>query len=226
MKNKRVPQHVLKAFDRAIESDPSHSNARRAAKVAGVTDLYFDWDLCRSREGYYRWGGCTDACVSRACSFSPVADLIWMETATPNVPQAAEFSNKVHAKCPNQMLAYNLSPSFNWDAAGMNDKDIQSFRGDLGKLGFAWQFITLCGFHSNALKITEIARELSGPRAMLAYVQDIQRQERKKGVETLTHQKWSGTEIADFMLSTATGGAASTGATHGATEAQFGHSKM
>eukprot|EP00940_MAST-03C_sp_MAST-3C-sp2_P000702 g702.t1 len=217
----------LQRFDHAVRADPSIGGARRAAAQLGISNLFFDWDAPRSREGYFRWGGCTDACVARAIIFSPVADLIWMETATPNVGVCKEFSSKVHAVVPHQMLAYNLSPSFNWDAAGMNDAAIQSFRADIGRLGFTWQFITLAGFHSNALKITQIARELSGPRAMLAYVQDIQREERRHGVETLTHQKWSGTEICDRMLSVVTGGAASTGATHGATEAQFaGRSKL
>jgi len=216
-------ESALAAFRKATAADPSHAAARRAAAAIGLgpTKLHFDWEAPRSREGYYRWGGCTQACVVRARCFSPVADLIWMETATPSVRVCADFAAGVHATRPHQMLAYNLSPSFNWDAAGMNDAAIQSFRGDIGKLGFTWQFITLCGFHSNALKITEVARELAGPRAMLAYVQDVQRAERDQGVETLTHQRWSGTEICDAMLSVATGGGASTGATHGATEDQF-----
>ena len=219
---KRGRAAEIPSFDAAIAANPSIRAQRDAAKRLGLRNLHFDWDAPRSREGYFRWGGCTQACIDRAVIFSPVADLIWMETATPNLQVCRDFARGVHAKVPHQMLAYNLSPSFNWDAAGMNDDDIRNFRADIGRLGFTWQFITLCGFHSNALKITQIAKELSGPRAMLAYVQDVQREERRLNVETLTHQKWSGTEICDAMLSVATGGAASTGATHGATEAQFG----
>ena len=103
----------------------------------------------------------------------------------------------------------------------MNDAAIQAFQGKLGKLGFTWHFITLCGFHTNALAIDAIAKAYAGPKGVLAYVQMIQREERRLGVETLTHQKWSGAELCDNMMNVATAGGSSTGATHGATEAQF-----
>jgi isocitrate lyase len=89
---------------------------------------------------------------------------------------------------PHQMLAYNLSPSFNWDASGMSDQDLASFNDDLGRLGYTWQFITLAGFHSNGLIVTELARSF-GDRGMLAYVQTVQRQERDKQVEPLDSSK-------------------------------------
>lgn len=125
---------------------------------------------------------------------------------------------------PHQMLAYNLSPSFNWDASGMTDQDLASFNDDLGRLGYTWQFITLAGFHSNGLIVTELARSF-GDRGMLAYVQTVQRQERDKQVELLTHQKWSGAELIDNMVNVASGGISSTAAMGaGVTEAQFkGH---
>jgi isocitrate lyase len=89
------------------------------------------------------------------------------------------------------MLAYNLSPSFNWDASGMSDQQLARFNDDLGKMGYVWQFITLAGFHSNGLVVTKLARSY-GDRGMLAYVQDIQREEKEHQVELLTHQKVSG----------------------------------
>ena len=76
-----------------------------------------------------------------------------METAKPTLSQAEEFADGVHAKWPGKMLAYNLSPSFNWDAAGMTDEQIERFTCDLGRRGFVWQFITLAGFHTNGLAI-------------------------------------------------------------------------
>jgi isocitrate lyase len=119
-----------------------------------------------------------------------------METKVPSIPDAGKFSKGVHKYHPEQKLAYNLSPSFNWDASGMSDEQLASFNDDLGKLGYVWQFITLAGFHSNGLVITKLARSF-GDRGMLAYIQDIQRQERDLQVELLTHQKWSGAELID-----------------------------
>lgn len=200
----------------------SHFEARALATKLGFGDVYWCWEAPRSREGYFRVVGGVDYCAMRAINFSPVADLIWMETATPNVQECREFATIVHAARPHQMLAYNLSPSFNWDAAGMDDNAIQRFQGDIGSLGFTWHFITLCGFHANALAIDNIAKEYAGPRGVLAYVQDIQREERRLGVETLTHQKWSGANYCDHLMGCATGGKASTAATHGSTEDQFG----
>jgi isocitrate lyase len=128
----------------------------------------------------------------------------------------------LQSKFPHQMLAYNLSPSFNWDASGMNDQQLASFNDDLGRLGYTWQFITLAGFHSNGLIVTELARSF-GDKGMLAYVQKIQREERRQQVELLTHQKWSGAELVDNMVNVASGGVSSTAAMGaGVTEAQFG----
>ena len=119
------------------------------------------------------------------------------------------------------MLAYNLSPSFNWDASGMTDDQLARFNDDLGRLGFVWQFITLAGFHSNGLVVTELARSF-GDRGMLAYVQTVQRKERDRGVELLKHQKWSGAELIDNMVTVASGGTSSTAAMgSGVTEEQF-----
>jgi isocitrate lyase len=119
------------------------------------------------------------------------------------------------------MLAYNLSPSFNWDKAGMTDAQLSSFNDELGKLGYTWQFITLAGFHSNGLIVTQLARDF-GDRGMIAYVEMIQRKEAAHQVELLTHQKWSGAELVDRMVNVASGGVSSTAAMgHGVTEAQF-----
>ena len=119
------------------------------------------------------------------------------------------------------MLAYNLSPSFNWDASGMTDSQIASFNDDLGRLGYVWQFITLAGFHSNGLIVTELARDF-GDRGMIAFVENIQRKECESKVELLTHQKWSGAELVDQMVNVASGGVSSTAAMGaGVTEAQF-----
>merc|ERR1712007_88358 len=171
---------------------------RKAAASLGAGDVFFDWDVARSVEGYFRIQGSTEYCIQRAIAFAPYADCIWMETGKPILSQAVQFAKAVRAVVPHQMLAYNLSPSFNWDASGMTDGEMESFIWDLAKLGFCWQFITLAGFHSDALGIDVFAKDYA-ERGMAAYVQTIQREERKNSVETLTHQKWSGSEIVDEM---------------------------
>ena len=174
------------------------------------------------REGYYQLRAGINYCVQRARAYAPYADLIWMETAVPGVHDAKMFSDGVRKVHPHQMLAYNLSPSFNWDASGLTDKQIASFNDDLGRLGYVWQFITLAGFHGNGLIITELARAY-GDRGMIAYVEQIQRKERAQQVELLKHQKWSGAELIDQMVNVASGGVSSTAAMgSGVTESQFG----
>mmetsp|Transcript_43740 Transcript_43740/g.105495 ORF Transcript_43740/g.105495 Transcript_43740/m.105495 type:complete len:173 (+) Transcript_43740:1299-1817(+) len=159
-------------------------------------------------------------CIQRACAYAPYCDLIWMETGKPGIPEAKQFSEGVRKEYPEQMLAYNLSPSFNWDASGMTDEELSVFNDRLGSLGYVWQFITLAGFHANGLVITKLARSFAD-RGIVSYVQDIQRQERENQVELLTHQRWSGAELIDQMVNVSTGGASSTAAMAGATETQF-----
>eukprot|EP00339_Tiarina_fusa_P018569 CAMPEP_0117022520 /NCGR_PEP_ID=MMETSP0472-20121206/16913_1 /TAXON_ID=693140 ORGANISM="Tiarina fusus, Strain LIS" /NCGR_SAMPLE_ID=MMETSP0472 /ASSEMBLY_ACC=CAM_ASM_000603 /LENGTH=404 /DNA_ID=CAMNT_0004728397 /DNA_START=1491 /DNA_END=2705 /DNA_ORIENTATION=+ len=199
----------------------SNRDARDCAKDLGFGNVYWCWEKPRTREGYYLFNSGIDFCIARARAMAPYADLIWMETSKPVLADAKFFADSVHATHPHQMLAYNLSPSFNWDDAGMKDSEMESFTKDLGKLGFVWQFITLAGFHSNALAVDTFA-DAFAKRGMLAYVDQIQRKEREFGVETLTHQKWSGAELIDAQLRAVTGGNISTLAMgDGVTEEQF-----
>jgi len=192
------------------------------AASLGAPPVHFDWEKARAVEGFYRFKGGTKCCAERAKAFAQWCDAVWMETGKPTISQSKIFAEDVLAACPNLMLAYNNSPSFNWDAAGMSDDEMETFIWDLGKMGYCWQFITLAGFHMDALGISLFARQYR-EKGMRAYVNMIQRQEREHGVETLTHQKWSGSELVDAYLNTITGGTASTaimGA--GVTETQFG----
>ncbi|RHZ69302.1 hypothetical protein Glove_284g62 [Diversispora epigaea] len=217
--NKSNKEQLLREWDNKANS-LSHKDAKKLAKSMGF-EIFFDWDLPRTREGYYRYQGGTKCAINRAVAFAPYADLLWMETKSPIYEQAKEFSEGVLSKYPEVMLAYNLSPSFNWDAAGMNDQQIRDFIWALGKLGFVWQFITLGGFHSNALVIDVFSRDYAKD-GMLAYVKDIQRKERDNNVETLHHQTWSGANYYDSLIKTVQGGIASTAAMgKGVTEAQF-----
>jgi isocitrate lyase len=194
-------------YDRCVSND----QARDIAASLGVTSVFWDWDLPRTREGFYRFRGSVAAAVVRGRAFAPHADVLWMETSSPNVAECTAFSEGVKAACPEAMLAYNLSPSFNWDASGMTDAEMAAFIPSVARLGYVWQFITLAGFHADALVTDTFARDFAR-RGMLAYVERIQREERINGVETLEHQKWSGANFYDRVLKAVQGGISSTAA--------------
>lgn len=193
-----------------------------AKELTGGHEFYFNWDAPRVREGYYRIQGGTQCAVNRAREFAPYADLVWMESKKPDYAQAVEFAKGVHDKYPNQWLAYNLSPSFNWNLA-MNASEQEDFIGKLSKLGYVWQFITLAGLHTTALAVDQFSRNFS-KHGMKAYGQDVQAKEVEQGCEVVKHQKWSGAELIDSMLRLTTGGISSTAAMgKGVTEDQFKH---
>jgi len=115
-----------------------------AQKEFGLRTVpFWDWDSPRTREGYFRYQGGTQCAIHRSIAFAPYADLLWMETKKPILSQAQEFAHGVRSARPGHWLAYNLSPSFNWEAAGLTDKDMKDYVWELGKLGFVWQFITV-----------------------------------------------------------------------------------
>jgi isocitrate lyase len=135
----------IKEFrDKLTSSHASNSASLQIAKSYGLKQApYWSWDTPRTREGYYRYQGGTQCAINRAIAFAPHADLLWMETKSPIYAQAREFANGVHKERPGQWLAYNLSPSFNWDAAGLGEKEMKEYVWELGKLGFIFQFITV-----------------------------------------------------------------------------------
>lgn len=156
----------------------------------------------------------------RARAFAPFADLVWMECNSPDYEQAKMFAEGVKAAYPDQWLAYNLSPSFNWTKT-MHSSELASFINRLGDLGYIWQFITLAGLHSNALAINAFAKDFA-QRGMQSYAETIQQQEIEQGVDVLKHQKWSGAEYIDSILKLAQGGTSATAAMgFGVTEEQF-----
>lgn len=197
----------LSSYDKCLSSE----QCREIAERLGLKNLFWDWDLPRTREGFYRFKGSVDAAIIRGRAFAPHADLIWMETASPDLAECTKFAGGIKSKHPEIMLAYNLSPSFNWDASGMTDEEMKDFIPRIAKLGFCWQFITLAGFHADALVVDTFAKDYAR-RGMLAYVERIQREERNNGVDTLAHQKWSGANYYDKYLKTVQGGISSTAA--------------
>ncbi|KAF9809218.1 hypothetical protein IEO21_07482 [Rhodonia placenta] len=214
---------TLERFTRRVASLSYPEAIAVAKKEFGLRNVpHWDWDAPRTREGFYRYQGGTQASISRAIAYAPYADLLWMETKKPILSQAKEFADGVHAVYPQQWLAYNLSPSFNWEAAGLNTNDMKAFVWELGKLGFCWQFITLAGLHSNAY-INDLFAKAFAHEGMKAYVELIQSREREIGCDVLTHQKWSGADYMDNLMKTVTGGVSSTAAMgKGVTESQFG----
>ncbi|XP_021635959.2 isocitrate lyase [Hevea brasiliensis] len=199
----------------------SYEQGREIAERMGLKNLSWDWDLPRTREGFYRFKGSVMAAVVRGWAFAPHADIIWMETSSPDLVECTKFAEGVKSMHPEIMLAYNLSPSFNWDASGMTDEQMRDFIPRIARLGFCWQFITLGGFHADALVTDTFAKDYAR-RGMLAYVERIQREERSNGIDTLAHQKWSGANFYDRYLKTVQGGISSTAAMgKGVTEEQF-----
>ncbi|KAL2798364.1 isocitrate lyase [Aspergillus germanicus] len=198
----------------------SNSEARAIAKRIVGTDIYFNWESPRTREGFYRYQGGTQCAVNRAVAYAPFADLIWMESKLPDYAQAKEFADGVHAVWPEQKLAYNLSPSFNWKKAMPRDEQ-ETYIKRLGALGYSWQFITLAGLHTTALITHQFAKAYS-QQGMRAYGELVQEPEMEQGVDVVTHQKWSGANYVDNLLKMVTGGVSSTAAMgKGVTEDQF-----
>lgn len=219
-------QALIKKFTDKVNplSLTSNKEARKLAIEILGKDVYFNWDVSRAREGYYRYNGGTQCAVMRGRAFAPYADLIWMESALPDYNQAKEFADGVKAAYPDQWLAYNLSPSFNWNLA-MSPEDQETYIKRLGKLGYVWQFITLAGLHTTALAVDNFSRKYA-EIGMRAYGQEVQKPEIDNGVEVVKHQKWSGAEYIDGLLKMVTGGVSSTAAMGaGVTEDQFKEKK-
>ncbi|PPQ77040.1 hypothetical protein CVT25_014857 [Psilocybe cyanescens] len=195
--------------------DVSHgmSNAEARAVAADILgyEVFWDWDAPRTKEGYYHYTGGVEAAIKRTEAFAPYADLLWLETKSPNLEQARYFSRKIRETHPGKWFVYNLSPSFNWAQHGFSDIDLKNFVWDLAKEGFVLQLISLAGLHSNAVTTAELSARFK-EEGMLAYVQLIQRKEKEIGCDVLTHQKWSGANYIDRILSTVSSGSSSTSA--------------
>ncbi|KAH9982766.1 isocitrate lyase [Lactifluus volemus] len=204
-------QQKASALERYREaaSGKSNAEARDIAKDVIGSQVDWDWDLPRTREGYYHTTGGIDAAVSRALAFAPYADMVWLETKTPDLKQAQSFARRIREKFPGKWLVYNLSPSFNWSSHGYSDADLKSFIWDLAKEGFVLQLVSLAGLHSNATGFAELAQRFK-TEGMLAYVETVQRKEKEIGCDVLTHQKWSGADYIDSILSTLASGSSST----------------
>ena len=178
----------------------------------------------RTPEGFYTVKNGMEPCIARGLAYAPYADLVWMETKTPDLDEARTFADAIHSKFPGKMMAYNCSPSFNWKKK-LSDKDIERFQNELGEMGYKFQFITLAGFHALNLSMFELARGYA-QRGMPAYVE---LQEREFALESVgytatKHQREVGTGYFDDVSQAVSAGKSSTVALKGSTEeAQFQH---
>jgi len=218
--------------------------ARLAADVAGVPTLIVartdamgaglvtsdvdDYDKPfltgkRTVEGFYESQQGIEQAISRGVAYAPYADLIWCETATPDMEQARRFADAIHAKFPGKKLAYNCSPSFNWKK-NLDEKTIATFQKQLGEMGYAFQFITLAGFHALNYSMFQLARGYRD-RQMAAYVelQEAEFAAEKDGYTAAKHQREVGTGYFDTVNQVISGSLSSLSALSGSTEEEQFH---
>ncbi|MDN3696476.1 isocitrate lyase [Vibrio clamense] len=215
--------------------------ARLAADVSGTTTLViartdanaadlltsdcdpYDRDFIqgeRTAEGFYRVKAGIDQAISRGLAYAPYADLIWCETAKPCLEEARKFAEAVHAEYPDQLLAYNCSPSFNWEK-NLDSETIAKFQQELADMGYKYQFITLAGIHNMWFNMFELAHAYAQGEGMRHYVEKVQRPEFEaadKGYTFVAHQQEVGTGYFDRMTNTIQGGNSSVTALTGSTE--------
>jgi isocitrate lyase len=176
----------------------------------------------RTSEGFYYVKNGLEQGIDRALSYAPYADLVWMETSNPDLGMAREFAQAVREKYPNQMLAYNCSPSFNW-AKHLTVSQMETFREDLAAMGYKFQFITLAGFHAMNTSMFELARAYNA-KGMAGY-SELQEREfalQEVGFAAVKHQSFVGTQYFDYVQNAVQQGASSTTAMAESTEtAQF-----
>jgi isocitrate lyase len=176
----------------------------------------------RTPEGFFRITGGVEASIARGLSYAPYCDLLWCETSHPDLAEAQQFADGIHAQFPNMMLAYNCSPSFNWKAK-LDDATIASFRTELARMGYRFQFITLAGFHTLNHGMFDLAHGFR-ERGMSAYAefQALEFASEARGYTATRHQREVGTGYFDEVAKVIGGGASSTTALTGSTEeAQF-----
>lgn len=176
----------------------------------------------RTTEGFFEVKNGVEQGIDRGLSYAPYADLIWMETSNPDLEYARRFAEGIHAKFPGKMLAYNCSPSFNW-AAKLSVPEMETFREELSKMGYKFQFITLAGFHALNTSMFELA--LAYKKRGMAGYSELQEREfalQKEGFRAVKHQNFVGTSYFDALQTVITAGNSSVVAMKDSTEtAQF-----
>ena len=174
----------------------------------------------RSLDGFFYVKHGIEQAISRGLAYAPYSDILWCETATPNLEEAKKFADAIHKKFPGKLLAYNCSPSFNWKKH-LSDSEIASFQQKIAEMGYKFQFITLAGFHVQNIAVFELAEKYN-KEGMTAYSK-IQQQEfsrEKDGYTSVKHQREVGTSYFDAVSNTISSGKSSTTAMKGSTESE------
>ena len=198
----------------------SHSEARDQARSMGI-EASWDCELSRTPEGFYQVQGGIDYAIEKSLAVAPFAEMLWMETKTADLADAKTFADAIHAVHPEKMLAYNLSPSFNWDTTGMSEDEMADFPKELGKLGFVFNFITYGGHQIDGLASEQFASALLED-GMLALAR-LQRQFRLVDSPYQKPQTHAGGPRADGALMATSGRTATTKAM-GKGSTQYQHS--
>ena len=174
----------------------------------------------RSPEGFYYVKEGLDQAISRGLAYAPYSDLIWCETAKPNLKEAKTFAAAIHNKFPGKLLAYNCSPSFNWKK-NLSDREIEIFQKEIGNMGYKFQFITLAGFHAQNYAIFDLAKKYK-QYGMAAYsrLQQKEFDSEKEGYTATKHQREVGTSYFDAVSNTISSGESSTTAMKDSTETE------
>src|ERR1700742_4663429 len=187
----RAPFYTASAKARELGADPS-----------------WDCERAKTPEGYYQIRGGIPYAIAKSLAAAPFADILWMETKTADLVDAREFADAIHAEFPDQMLAYNLSPSFNWDTTGMTDDEMRAFPEELGKMGFVFNFITYGGHQIDGVASEEFATSLR-QEGMLALAR-LQRKMRLVESPYRTPQTLVGGPRSDAALAASSGRTATT----------------
>jgi isocitrate lyase len=203
----------------AFVENSSFVEAREKARSMGF-NIIWNCDIARTPEGYYQVKGGVPYAIAKSLAVAPFADIIWMETKTADLHDAKIFADAIHAVYPDKMLAYNLSPSFNWDTTGMSEEEMRQFPVELGKMGFVFNFITYGGHQVDGLAGDEFATALKED-GMLALAR-LQRKLRLIDSPFKTPQTYVGGPRSDAGLMATSGGTATTKAM-GKGSTQFQH---
>ena len=182
-------------------------SAREKARELGV-DAAWDCERAKTPEGYYQVRGGIPYAIAKSLAAAPFADILWMETKTADLADAKQFADAIHAVYPDKMLAYNLSPSFNWDTTGMSDEEMRAFPEELGKMGFVFNFITYGGHQVDGVASEEFATSLR-QEGMLALAR-LQRKMRLVESPYRTPQTLVGGPRSDAALAASSGRTATT----------------
>jgi isocitrate lyase len=200
----------------------ARTDAESASLITTDVDPYdvpFIASQERTIEGFFHIKGGVEYAIARGLAYAPYADVIWCETAHPDLGEAREFAQGIHEQFPGKLLAYNCSPSFNW-RRNIDEQTIASFQDKLGEMGYKYQFVTLAGFHSINAGMFELAHGYRD-EGMAAYSRFQEKEfamEKELGFSAIKHQSFVGAGYFDEVQMVVTGGTASTTAMHGSTE--------